>query len=279
MPASGLGESIFGVKPTGGAQLPSNPFSASSNPNPFSMKAPVASSNPFSSVPSGQSSRPSASPSEAVETLPKTFASALSLNNDQLTSAPAPAPQPPEPWPPGADQPLPFPVMWIADAEYEILDPTPETKISTKDTMDMDDAAPGNGKEDKEVFESSMDSAFQKFADRVGQNPEQVIRYEFGGQPLLYSKDDATGRMLSKGSAGMTRCGNCGSRRVFEVQMAPHAIAEMEAEEDGLDGMDWGTIIVGVCEADCVERGIADGEASYLEEWVAVQWEELSAKR
>jgi pre-rRNA-processing protein TSR4 len=158
--------------------------------------------------------------------------------------------------------------------------------------MELDSAgeagtSSGGGKEDKEVFESSMDAVFQKFADRVGQNPEQCIRYEFSGQPLLYSKGDAVGKMLHVGgekekvgmSKGFPRCGNCGGGRVFEVQLTPQAIQELECEEDGLDGMDWGTVIVGVCERDCQERGVGVGEAGYLEEWAGVQWEELTVKR
>ena len=158
--------------------------------------------------------------------------------------------------------------------------------------MDIDSSEPGGGgKEDKEIFESTHDSVFQKFADRVGQNPDQCIRYEFSGQPLLYSKSDAVGALLftgaegnngkvtTTGGKGIPRCGNCGAGRVFEVQLAPHAIEELEIEEDGLDGMEWGTVIVGVCEKDCLERGVTVGEPSYLEEWAGVQWEELTAKR
>jgi len=155
--------------------------------------------------------------------------------------------------------------------------------------MDIDAAegsgGGGGGKEDKEVFESSHDSVFQKFADRIGQNPEQCIRYEFLGQPLLYSKNDAVGKLLYSGSEkvgpvkGIPRCNNCGSGRVFEVQLAPHAIQELESEIDDMDGMDWGTIIVGVCDKDCQEKGVKDGDAGYVEEWAGVQWEELSVKR
>jgi pre-rRNA-processing protein TSR4 len=160
--------------------------------------------------------------------------------------------------------------------------------------MDVDSSegsSSGGGREDKEVFESTMDSAFQRFADRVGQNPEQCIRYEFGGQPLLYSKADGVGQLLqasdrmnvgekvqSRGK-GIPRCQNCGAGRLFEVQLMPHVIEELELEEGGLDGMDWGTIIVGVCEVDCQERGVEPGEAGYVEEWAGVQWEELTVKR
>lgn len=131
-----------------------------------------------------------------------------------------------------------------------------------------------------------MDAAFQRFADRLAQNAEQVLRYEVGGAPLLYCWTDAVGgvlgsRVRSGGGVGggMPRCGNCGAERVFEVQLVPHAIAVLEEEEDvGLEGMDWGTVILGVCGRDCAPAGTAEGEVGYAEEWVGVQWEEL-AKR
>jgi len=142
----------------------------------------------------------------------------------------------------------------------------------------------GEGKEDKEVFESSMDRTFQKFADRLAQNPEQVLRYEFGGQPLLYSNQDLVGKMI-EGPSGqgkvrsvgsrVPRCANCGAERAFELQLTPHAIVDLEAEELGIEGMEWGTIILMVCGKDCVARGVGAGEVGYVEEWVGVQWEEV----
>ena len=271
-----------------GTSTSANPFSTATSSaapsNPFSTKQSSAPANPFSTTTSTR-------PSDPAKDLPKTFAETLTLNNPQLASSTPPPPA--EPWPPEADQPAPYPVFWIADAEYETLDPTPLPRVpAAATTMDLDDpSAGGGGKEDKEVFESSMDATFQKFADRIGQNPEQVIRYEFGGQPLLYSKEDAVGKALGAGSSGgasvstsagkggMSRCGNCGAARVFEVQMTPQAIAELETEEEGMEGMDWGTIIVGVCERNCQERGVGRSEAGYVEEWAGVQWEELSVKR
>lgn len=313
--SQGLGEALFGVKPaTTSATTPrANPFMTSSAAaaNPFaatpSSPAAAAAANPFAqpqATPAAASGGGPENPAVAAATpaaasdLPRTFAETLSLNNAQAVHGP---PRPPEPWPEEAAQPAPYPVRWLADAEYETLDPTPLPAVpsTTRGTLDMEaEGGEGSGggrggKEDKEVFESSMDATFQKFADRVGQNPEQCIRYEFAGQPLLYSKADAVGKMLHPGSGGaekvkvgsaagagaMPRCGNCGAGRVFEVQLMPRTIQELEVDEDGLDGMDWGTIIVGVCERDCQERSARVGESGYLEEWVGVQWEELTMKR
>jgi pre-rRNA-processing protein TSR4 len=293
-PSQGLGDALFGVKPAAASGTPrANPFATSSAPttNPFAPKPPSTTpTNPFAKQQLAPTATPEPSKTDLDTTtadLPKTFAQTLSLNNPQATQGPPP---PPEPWPEASAQPAPYPIRWLSDAEYETLDPITLPSVpqatSVMDVDSADGSGSGGGKEDKEVFESSMDATFQKFADRVGQNPEQCIRYEFAGQPLLYAKGDAVGKLLHVSekekvttSKGLPRCGNCGAGRVFEVQLTPQAIQELECEEDGLDGMDWGTVIVGVCERDCQERGVKTGEAGYLEEWVGVQWEELTMKR
>ncbi|KAI1504021.1 programmed cell death protein 2 [Biscogniauxia marginata] len=316
-PPSNLGETLFGATTMGSSFAPSNPFS-----NPFSTANssssspgvnPFASNNPYASPPAPaqqpvakDTTQPEPEPSlstsasatkidNEIKSLPKTFAETLSLNSPQSASPPSP----PEPWPPESSQPRPYPISYLSDAEYETLDPTPPpvSQATTTQPIDMDsspaDTPPGKGaggknnsREDRDVFESSMDAAFQKFADRLSQNPEQCIRYEFGGHPLLYSRADAVGRRLGEGGGGaeggMPRCPSCGAPRAFEVQLCPRAIAELEADDTPElleeDGMDWGTVIVGVCERDCCPRGAGQGgaEAAYLEEWVGVQWEELS---
>lgn len=310
----GLGEALFGgSKPaTGGAKT--NPFATGggASVNPFAPKG-TASVNPFApkqetpAVPAETTSTEQQKQEQQQDEkdLPKTFAQTLNLNNtQQSTPAPAAVPVPSEPWPTDASAlPRPYPERWIWDADYETLDPTPALPPQKIETMDIDTEGAGasgsgsGGKEDKEVFESTMDAVFQRFADRVGQNPEQVIRYEFAGQPLLYSKNDAVGKLLhvpttaaaaaaanekvstTAAKGKIPRCGNCGAGRVFEVQLTPHAIEELECEEDSMDGMDWGTIIVGVCEKDCTPAGTERGTAGYVEEWAGVQWEELSVKR
>ena len=161
--------------------------------------------------------------------------------------------------------------------------------------MNIDSEASVIKEDEKDAFESTIDKTFQKFADRLAQNPEQVLRYEFGGAPLLYSKDDNVGKVFappatptssdtkirtaSAGMARIPRCQNCASARVFELQLVPQAIAELEVEEEGLEGMEWGTILLGVCEKDCGERGVENGDMGWVEEWVGVQWEESGERK
>ncbi|KAL7790281.1 programmed cell death protein 2 [Trichoderma ceciliae] len=267
----GLGESLFGAKPLGAAG--GNPFS-SGGANPFGSAA-TGSSNPFSSSSSSSSNPFSNQPAKpaaaaAPTNLSKTFAETLAIN-----TVPTGPPPPPEPWPEKASQPTPHPTLFLADADYETLDPATTKMPANVSISDADAAEPSAL--DREAFESAMDATFQKFADRMAQNPEQCIRYEFGGLPLLYSKTDEVGQVLTKRT--MPGCPSCGGQRTFEVQLTPNAITELEEGDLSLDGMEWGTIIVGVCERDCSPRQAAVGEAAYLEEWAGVQWEELAKNK
>lgn len=64
---------------------------------------------------------------------------------------------------------------------------------------------------------------------------------------------------------------------MFEYQLTPHAISVLEEEEEGMEGMEWGSLVVGVCERDCGVVGggkKGEGEWGWVEEWVGVCWEE-----
>ncbi|MCJ1398664.1 hypothetical protein MMC11_001865 [Xylographa trunciseda] len=292
-PLQNLGSSIFGVAPPSAGSENSNPFSspARSNNNPFSA-------NPFStsSVSPPNTSISSNPAAPEISDLPDTFAQKARLSSTPSTSV---SPEtPPEPWPSGTDLPQPYPSYHL-DADYETLDQVSEQPVHPTTMMDLDEptsSSSASAKEDTETFESTIDKTFQRFADRLAQNPQQVLRYEFRGFPLLYSKTDAVGKLLAPhqphftghdknggnhkvavaqraGSAaiGIPPCQNCGAGRVFELQLTPQTIAELEVDEVGLEGMEWGNVILGVCSADC---GGEVGVVGYVEEWVGVQWEE-----
>ena len=176
--------------------------------------------------------------------------------------------------------------MYYLDSDYETLDaPTRSACLSRSANMMEDSinaASFSSTVDDPEAFESKIDKTFQRFADRLSQNPQQILRYEFNGLPLLYSRTDAVGTSLTlrqpsqpmSYSNGIPPCTNCGGQRVFELQLTPHAISVLEADEIGFEGMDWGTIIVGVCKQNCQPRALERGRAGYLVEWAGVQWEE-----
>ncbi|KAL1638074.1 hypothetical protein SLS58_009000 [Diplodia intermedia] len=327
---AGLGSAVFG----GGGGGGNNPFAA----NPFAAAnggGGGGAANPFASPASGLAAKPAQTPTttikkdgddEADSSLPATFAekARIAAAAPGTSSSQAPAQQqqqqqPYEPWPTDAAQLAKAYPSYHLDADYETLSPADDEKsLPANAELDPHAADPDDaevrggrtaGKQEKQIYESLMDKTFQRFADRLAQNPEQVLRYEWRGEPLLYSRKDGVGRMLAndddeenddddddedddddrekvktvgsggRGAKGMPRCANCGAERVFEVQLTPQAIAELEAEELGLEGMEWGTVIVGVCAEDCAAREAKEGEVGYVEEWVGVQWEEVADRK
>jgi pre-rRNA-processing protein TSR4 len=217
---------------------------------------------------------------EPSQPLAQSFAEKLKIGTE--TTAPEKEQKTPqEPWPSPSDCPPPYPSFYL-DAYPEELEKEQASTLPTKNgessktQYDAEDS--GSGSNSKDDYDMTMDKTFQRFSDRIAQNPDQVLRYEFKGEPLLYSgTDDVASRFtVPHGKAGAPRgipgCESCGSQRVFELQLAPGLIYELEKGEDlSLDeGMEWGTIIVGTCVNNCGEPG----HVSFREEWVGVQWEE-----
>ncbi|KAL8741009.1 MAG: hypothetical protein Q9190_006337, partial [Brigantiaea leucoxantha] len=232
-PSTNLGDSLFSSTPFPPTNANSNPFSSKSptlNTKPFSSTRVTnpnldGQQNPHLSNPPG----PPQSLAADADTLPSTFA-----EKARIAGFPTQAPPKRTSWPQDTSFPSPYPSYHL-DADYESLEasptaspskssPTPQKNNNTK--IDESDYLDG--------YESSSDTTFLRFALRLAQNPEQVLRYEFGGQPLLYSKTDSVGQSLSSASAAaaslsaiassvgtgagsrIPNCANCGAKRVFE---------------------------------------------------------------
>ncbi|KAL5340040.1 programmed cell death protein 2 [Aspergillus crustosus] len=284
-PKPDLGASLFG----------SNTLinSVSANANPFSSKPASATS---------QASNPFAAPvaSPALGPAPKTDTSSINPNTlaesfaDKVRlSSPLPQAQqeqPRTPWPDRSAFPPPYANFYI-DAEGESLSRSSTPPLPENITIDTEDTeTSGAGPDGKDnAFESEIDKAFLKFSTRLAHNPEQVLRYQFLGEPVLYSYSDAVGKRLHdshSGKGGSTggigsripRCESCGYERVFELQLVPHAISVLEEGREniglgeGQGGMEWGSIIIGVCRRNCGMEKV--GVVGWREEWAGVQWEE-----
>ncbi|KAF6061884.1 Programmed cell death protein 2, C-terminal putative domain family protein [Candida albicans] len=128
------------------------------------------------------------------------------------------------------------------------------------------------------------DKYFEMFSNTVKHNPGQVLRYDLGGKPLLYSgKDDVAKKFLAQPANIPRPSFNPSSERRFELQLMPKAIMDLEdlgnnrnvGINDILNGMSWGTIIVCTDEEDFIpEENFDANQVGYIEEWCGVQWEE-----
>ena len=287
-PPPNLGDRLFKSRPSAPSSRSSNPFKLPSGraKNPGQVSRDVSSFSMPSPAPSNYNLAATDNP-PTISALPMTLTEKLHIACHQLPSQPSHGT-----CPRNVELPTPYPLLHL-EADYETLDDQALESVMVQ-TLDLGEAADvSNGKEDSENFESTIDKIFQRFADRLAQNPMQVLRYDFCGAPLLCSNLDLVAKLLGSrtipeiaeerprtetrkpGGMGMPPCENCGASRVFEVQLTPHAITELEANSTNWDGMDWGTVIVGVCGQDCLRTSIEVGEVGYQEEWVGIQWEEI----
>ncbi|KAI8589963.1 programmed cell death protein 2 [Geranomyces variabilis] len=207
--------------------------------------------------------------------------------------------------------PLEFSAEWTDEDTYEhelrLL-----AEYNTKDAVE-DVPADGVGGWTGEGYEKSrpkyMNKAFKRFQRLVEDDPEQCIRYDLNGQPAFYSNDAVSAALTE---AGPPVCPRCGGPRAFEFQLMPMILSLLpieqlvpRADKDKrgnaaahnsaaqthnfsafLDrhacGMDWGTVLVYSCAADCEAPPVPSGGSgggvtvSYSLEYAAVQVESLT---
>lgn len=121
------------------------------------------------------------------------------------------------------------------------------------------------------------DTFFENFSNVVNHNSSQVLRYDLGGKPLLYSGRDDVARTFSTNSLPDPAY-NPSSHRQFELQLMPKTIIDLEEHKnksiaDILSGMSWGTIIVATDVEDFVPQ-LDENHVGYVQEYCGVQWEE-----
>ena len=154
-----------------------------------------------------------------------------------------------------------------------------------------------------------MDEEFEHFVKKLSYEPSQCIRYDLGGQPLMFTnKDDIFKSMFNNGKFNLndvSKCEKCESNRIFECQLTPNVInlcnnnsqeqqefaamsedarkkhlqsllsKEGNNDKNNTKGeMEWGTILLFVCENDCcLNENNEECNENWKEELIYVQWE------
>ncbi|ORY03098.1 hypothetical protein K493DRAFT_334374 [Basidiobolus meristosporus CBS 931.73] len=285
---SNIGSMIFG----GGFGSFDNPFSADAElPNIEELK--------ISDPPSVEADHEAQSVEESSQT--DTAPSASAESNAWFKSIPA------------------FPAQYLYIDEEVLEDPSAKIDLSKYSKYlvqeDLDEEGEDAGTWQGETYEKSWkpkgyDKAFKRFTEVVSEYPEQCVRYEFSGNPLLYTNRDTVAGLLTSGnpkslnysSHKVPKCPHCSSERVFEFQLMPNILSELPTEKfsenspfnldlnqeemrklgDGVIhkfdlGMEWGTIMVFSCGKDC-HGGVTDVDTTstdlgYYEEVALVQYE------
>ena len=149
----------------------------------------------------------------------------------------------------------------------EVYMSTTEKTKGTKENVSLDPEWKGEAYEKMKI--QGLSKTFKTFLKQVDKDPQQVIRYEWMGKPLLYNDQP----ILSP-----PPCPYCHSKRVFEFQMMPNLMNYIPRESikviSNVDEFNqskyWGTILVYSCMKDCHKEG---SELFYAQEHVAIQLE------
>ncbi|CAB3221400.1 unnamed protein product [Arctia plantaginis] len=88
------------------------------------------------------------------------------------------------------------------------------------------------------------DKVFNKFSKRINRHPDQVLRYDRGGQPLWITSN--TGSCVDD----IPNCQYCGGERQFELQMMPQLLNFIDVGIE-LNSIDWGVLVVYTCKSSC----------------------------
>lgn len=255
----------------------SNPFGSSSGANPFASSS-TTSANPFAKQ-------------EPEAKKPETFASVVAKNAPKTTkkkSKQTKALELPE---------YPGFFIYVEKEKFKKVTMEPELEKykdliekmddeSTHEEEDIGSSAPQLNSQTTKMANMLDDKYFEAFTNTVKHNPGQVLRYDLGGKPLLYSGQDEIAPKFAHRNAHEVAVPapayNPSSRRRFELQLMPKAIMDLENLQDKdvtladiLNGMSWGTIIVCTDEEDYIPDEQFDANhVGYISEWVGVQWEE-----
>lgn len=163
----------------------------------------------------------------------------------------------------------------LVEVDDEYLVPEKPVKIEEldSDVMETSSASGPDSTLDPEaaaIAEAVSDPIFSKFASLVQHNPDQVLRYERPLKIVPYSNDEIYRVFINPSEIPDSEIS--GGRRIFELQLMPHLISELETDDQLVDGMEWGTIVVATSEDDDIPDLDDDG-VGYVQEWVGVQWE------
>ncbi|XP_074641994.1 programmed cell death protein 2-like [Tubulanus polymorphus] len=109
------------------------------------------------------------------------------------------------------------------------------------------------------LSDEDTDKVFKEFKKRVAHEPEQVLRYSLGGQPLWVCSDNIPN------SGEIPSC-ECGAKRQFEFQVMPQLLCHLKLDKLE-NSIDWGTLAVYTCSENCSEGAIYHPEFLWKQDY------------
>lgn len=233
---------------------PSNPFGT----NPFSKDSNPFGGNPFTSNPFNETKKQE----ETFASVAKN-AAPIKKSNEKLV-----------------DELPTFPgfFLYTEEEKFKKIDKSklPEGIQIDENALDLEADNVGSAKVNAEyakIANSLTDEDFEKFSEIISHNPLQVLRYDIGGKPILYSSKDDVGLKVIKDLIPKPGF-NPSSFRQFELQLMSKLLIDFEKKLKNIEnGMEWVTILVYTDKEDFIPE-LDSNYVGYVEEWCGVQWEE-----
>ncbi|XP_077990415.1 programmed cell death protein 2-like [Glandiceps talaboti] len=104
------------------------------------------------------------------------------------------------------------------------------------------------------------DRIFHKFQKRISVCPEQCLRYEWNGEPLLMTANDMHKSIPS--------CKSCGGQRIFEFQLMPALVSILKIADTSDIPIDFGSVYIYSCKNSCWQENETE---KYKEEFFILQ--------
>jgi len=108
-----------------------------------------------------------------------------------------------------------------------------------------------------EASSHRSDKAFNQFKKRISPAPDQVLRYDLGGDPLWISSENTLP------TKNIPPCNHCKGPRIFEFQIMPQLLNHLGLDPLK-DDLDWGIIAVYTCKSSCPS---SQEKGEYMEEF------------
>ncbi|KAJ3172303.1 programmed cell death protein [Irineochytrium annulatum] len=114
--------------------------------------------------------------------------------------------------------------------QYERVDSSANADDDSVEIEGMPGKVGWAGEAYEKIRPKHYNKSFKHFQRTVETEPEQCLRYAFGGTPLFFATDGVHQRIV--GAEGVPRCGACGGRRVFECQVMPAVLSVLPTERE-----------------------------------------------
>ncbi|KFO31274.1 programmed cell death protein 2 [Fukomys damarensis] len=134
--------------------------------------------------------------------------------------------------------------------EFEIVieteDETVSEVVEKEDDSEIIESmgeAPEEELDSMAKHETREDSIFQKFKTQIAHEPEQILRYGRGIEPIWISGENIPQEK------DIPDC-PCGAKRIFEFQVMPQLLNHLKADRLGRS-VDWGVLAIFTCAESC----------------------------